>query len=495
MIEGVGRLPLAGLDRQQQPQLPYHPARFANSLPDGLIHLQPVPDAEYEPTVTDRTVWGVHMQHHIAFIKKGVSTPSVGSPHGGRSQSRRSFSDEKTNMTRIPSLPEFPFVESGALDTDTLGVEMLDRAPVARARTRDGTEIWVALSNDVARQVVTDPRFSRRAAVDPDGRQIGNAVPDLLISMDGEEHAHVRRLFAKAFTPRMVERMRPWIADLVGELLDAMERKGPPLDLVEYVTAPLPVTVICQLLGVPYDDRDQFMEWTDRMLGDTGFTREEIAEGIGNLQRYMQQLVERKRREPGDDLTTELIGVSEQGDRLTEDQLVKNLFLMLGAGHDTTLKQLSNSLLLLLTRREEYVRLVGCPELIPNAVEELLRFLLLSPSGLPVRVAVEDVDLGGQTIRAGETVAVLHHVANRDPGLYTCPNDLDLGRSDAVKHMSFGAGPHFCLGAPLARLELQTALLQLTQRVPTLRLAVPPAEVEWKEGGLQRGPRILPVEW
>jgi cytochrome P450 len=388
-------------------------------------------------------------------------------------------------------LPEFPFVRSSVPDTDTLGVELAGSAPVVRASYRDGAEIWVALSNHAARQVVTDPRFSRQAALEPDGPKVGNAVPDLLISMDGEEHARARRLFAKAFTPRMVERMRPWVERLVAELLDAIERKGPPLDLVEYFTAPLPVTVICQLHGVPYADRDQFMAWTDRMLGDTGFTQEEIAEGIGNLQRYMRQLVERKRAEPGDDLTTELIGVGG----ITEDQLVNNLFLMLGAGHDTTLKQLSNSLLLLLSRRHEYLRLVENPGLVPGAVEELLRYLLLSPTGMLVRVAVEDVELGGELVRAGETVAVLHHVANRDPALFECPNELDLTRPDANKHLSFGAGPHFCLGAPLARLELTTALTQITRRLPGLRLAVPAAEVPWKEGGLQRGPRALPVEW
>nr|AHE14848.1 putative cytochrome P450 hydroxylase [uncultured bacterium] len=393
-------------------------------------------------------------------------------------------------------LPEFPFVRSSAPDTDELGVQLLATAPVVRARLRGGThEIWVALSNDTARRVVTDPRFSRQVALEPDGPKIGNAVPDLLISMDGEAHTNARRLFAKAFTPRMVERMRPWVEGLVGDLLDGVERKGPPLDLVEHFTAPLPVTVICQLLGVPYADRGQFMDWTDRMLGDTGFTPGEIAEGIGNLQQYMRQLVDRKRSEPGEDLTTELIAVSDRGARLTEDQLVNNLFLMLGAGHDTTLKQLSNSLMLLLTRREQYARLVDDPGLIPNAVEELLRYLLLSLTGMLVRVAVEDVELGGQTIRAGETVAVLHHVANRDPAVHRCPNELDLARPEAGKHLSFGAGPHFCLGAPLARLELTTALSRITRRLPGLRLAVPPADVPWKEGGLQRGPAALPVEW
>ncbi|MFD9698066.1 cytochrome P450 [Lentzea sp. NPDC059081] len=397
--------------------------------------------------------------------------------------------------TRCP-MPEFPFVLTAASDTDEQGVTLLADGPVARARLRDTDhEIWVALGNDAARQVVTDPRFSRQVALEPDGPKIGNAIPDLLISMDGPEHARARRLFAKAFTPRMVERMRPWIENLVTGLLDAVERQGPPLDLVEHFTVPLPVTVICQLLGVPYDDRGKFMDWTDRMLGDTGFTREEIGEGIGNLQRYMRELVASKRETPGDDLTTELIAVTDEGSRLTEEQLVNNLFLMLGAGHDTTLKQLSNSLVLLLTRREEYARLVERPALIPNAVEELLRYLLLSPSGLLVRVAVEDVDLCGTLVRAGETVAVLHHVANRDPQSYHCPQDLDLSRVDAGKHLSFGAGPHFCLGAPLARLELVTALTEITRRLPGLRLAVDPAEVPWKEGGLQRGPATLPVQW
>ena len=398
-------------------------------------------------------------------------------------------------MTQTCPIPEFPFVRSSALDTDELGIELMSSAPVVRARLRDGAEIWVALSNLAARQVVTDSRFSRRAALEPDTPRIGNAIPDLLISMDGEEHTKARRLFAKAFTPRMVERMRPWIEGLVSDLLDEIVRKGPPLDLVEHLTAPLPVTVICQLLGVPYADRGQFMDWTDRMLGDTGFTPQEIDDGIDNLQRYVRRLVELKRREPAEDLTTELIGVTESGYRLTEDQLVNNLFLMLGAGHDTTLKQLSNSLLLLLCRREEYVRLAENPGLIPNAVEELLRYLLLAPTGLLVRVAIEDVDLAGQLIRAGETVAVLQHVANRDPRVFDCPNEVDLTRRDANKHLSFGAGAHFCLGAPLARLELRTALFELTQRLPGLRLAVPRSEVPWKEGGLQRGPRTLPVEW
>jgi cytochrome P450 len=133
--------------------------------------------------------------------------------------------------------------------------------------------------------------------------------------------------------------------------------------------------------------------------------------------------------------------------------------------------------------------------MIPNAVEELLRYLLLSPTGLLIRIAVEDVELGGRQIRAGEGVAVLHHVANRDPKAFHDPNTLDLTRRDAAKHMSFGAGAHFCLGAPLARLELQTALRQLTRRFPTLRLAVPLSKVRWKEGGLHRGPQALPVEW
>jgi cytochrome P450 len=399
-------------------------------------------------------------------------------------------------MTRTRAVPDFPFVDSAALDTDELGVELLERGPVVRAKLRDGTEIWVALSNEAARRVVTDQRFSRKAAVEPGGVRMGNAVPDLLISMDGEEHARTRRLFGKAFTARTVERMRPWIEELVASLLDEMVAKGPPVDLVEHFTAPLPVTVICQLLGVPYVDRGQFMDWTDRMLGDTRFSRDEIDEGIANLQQYMRRLVALKRHQPGDDLTTELIAVSDDTDGvLTEGQLVNNLFLMLGAGHDTTLKQLSNSLFLLLSRPTEYTRLVENPELVPNAVEELLRYVLLSPTGMLVRIAVEDVDLAGTRIRAGEGVAVLHHVANRDPSLFECPNELDLARREANKHMSFGAGSHFCLGAPLARLELRTALLQLTRRLPGLRLAVAPADVPWKEGGLHRGPRKLPVFW
>ncbi|MFI1865901.1 cytochrome P450 [Streptomyces jumonjinensis] len=397
-------------------------------------------------------------------------------------------------MTQATAHHGFPFVRDAGAAHDPDGERLMRDAPVVRAQLPDGTPIRVALTLRACRQVLTDPVFSRRAALEPGAPQVapGLALPSMLTSMDGEDHARTRRLITRAFTPRLVEGMRPWITDLVNELLDTAERRPGPVDLVEQLTLPLPVKVICRLLGVPYEDQDRFRGWTDALLSHGG-SAEQVREAYGRIQEYLRELTAAKREHPGEDLTSALTRVSDETGQLPEEHLVNNLQLVLVAGHDTTLNQLSNSLIALLAERERYALLCARPELVDNAVEELLRHLLLTRAGTLIRVATKDTELGGTTIRAGEGVIALQHVANRDPEGFADPDRLDLARTDTTGHLAFGAGPHFCVGAQLARLEMSTALSLVTRRFPAMRLAVPAGSLRWKENSLVRGPETLPV--
>ncbi|WP_188317104.1 cytochrome P450 [Solihabitans fulvus] len=378
-----------------------------------------------------------------------------------------------------------------------MGGRLLATAPITRARLASGVEVWVALGHDVVRSVLTDTRFSRTASLDPAAPRVapGLDIPDVLVTMDGAEHARVRKLLTKAFTPRMIEQLRPSIEATVEDLLDEVERHGPPIDLVEHFTMPLPVRTICQLLGVPYEDQERFRDLSDRTRSSTAYSLEEVLTATFQLQQYMRDLVAAKREHPADDLTSELATAADERGTLTEDQLVKNLLLVLIAGFDTTLNQLSNSVVALLRRPAQFEQLRQEPGLVPGAVEELLRFLMLSPTGMLIRIATDDLDLGGERIRAGEGVLALANVANRDPAVFDDPEELDLTRVGASRHLSFGAGPHFCFGAQLARQELQSAITGLLRRFPTLRAAGPLEDIPWKEGLLLRGPKSVLVEW
>ncbi len=385
-----------------------------------------------------------------------------------------------------PSAPvEFPFIRSPSTPDDPGGMALMRGSPVVRARLPHGTEIWVALSHAAVCQVFADPRFSRRAALEPSAPQVPPvSMPGMLISMDDPEHARTRRLMLKAFTPQMVEGLRPWLEMLVEDLLDDLARQPQPADLVEHLTMPLPVQVICQLLGVPYQDQDLFRSWIEALLNTSQVAMEQ-------LRTYLARLVDLKREHPAADLISALAKLGE----LSHDQVIDNVLLLLVAGHETTQNQLSNSLIALLGERSQYVRLAEDPSLVPNATEELLRYLVLTPAGALVRIATEDIELGGSLIKAGEGVIPVQHTANRDPAVFRDPDRLDLARTDVAAHLAFAAGPHFCLGAQLARMELNVALERLVVRFPDLRLALPESQLSWKAGGIVRGPASLPVTW
>jgi cytochrome P450 len=313
--------------------------------------------------------------------------------------------------------------------------------------------------------------------------------------MDPPEHTRLRKLVARAFTNRRIEQLRPRVAALVDELLEAMEALPRPVDLVEHFSLPLPVQVICELLGVPAADRGTFHTWSDTLMGD--WTRDPVKTraAFEGLSGYLAQLIATKRAAPADDLMSALIAARDEQDKLSERELVMLCLALLIAGHETTANQINMFLLTLLQYPDELARLRADPDAIPQAVEELMRFVQLGDGGASLpRVTTAEVELGGVTIPAGAAVLPALGAANRDPGVFADPDRLDLSRIEN-QHLGFGAGVHHCLGAQLARMELQEALRGLLRRMPDLRIAVSDSELRFKPSMIIRSLEALPVTW
>jgi nocardicin N-oxygenase len=280
----------------------------------------------------------------------------------------------------------------------------------------------------------------------------------------------------------------------MDQLLDDLERHGKPADLVEIVAVQLPIIIICDLLGVSPADQDRFRRVSSVVLATGGPTRQEIIAASQELAGYLAELIAQRREQPGDDLLSALVQARDEEDKLSEPELVQLGVNLLFAGYETTANQVANFAYVLLTDRPQWNRLLADRTLVPNAVEELLRWIPLAASGGFARIATEDVELSGVLVKKGEAVFAKTHAANRDDSVFGCPEQLDLTREE-IPHMTFGHGMHRCLGAQLARLELQVALDALLTRYPNLALAMPAEEVEWKTGVLLRGPETLPVTW
>jgi cytochrome P450 len=344
------------------------------------------------------------------------------------------------------------------------------------------------------RLVLGDARFGRAAAVGRDEPRTRPEAPGGILSMDPPDHTRLRRLVAKAFTARRVEQLRPRTQEIADDLVDHLVAGGAPADLVDRFALPLPVTVICELLGVPVDDRHLFQDWANTLLSTSSKTAEQIGQAYGEFAGYLARLIAVRRTDLRDDLLSALITARDEHDKLSEGELVEMCITLLTAGHETTASQIPNMVYVLLRRPAALDQLRDKPELIPAAVEELMRWIPLTDGATFARYAKEDTEVGGVLVRAGEPVLAVLVAANRDPSVFPEPDEIDFTRAE-LPHVGFGHGVHHCLGAPLARLELQVALSTLLRRLPGLRLAVPEDEVPWKPGRLVRAPLHLPVAW
>ncbi|MFD6392264.1 cytochrome P450 [Nocardia sp. NPDC060259] len=371
--------------------------------------------------------------------------------------------------------------------------------PVHRVRFPDDVVRWVVVGYAEARLALADPRLSKdiatATAILHDKRRTiptdPNAVALLthMLSTDPPGHTRLRKLVNKAFTTRQVAALRPRIEQITEELLDAMAGAD-DVDLMEAFANPLPVTVICELLGVPFDDRDDFQAWTRALVGVVG-EEEHRPAAAAAMAKYLSELVRAKQTKPADDLLSELVLADDDGDRLTDPELVAMAFLLLVAGHETTVNLIGNGVNALLRSPDQWQALCADPAGVPAAIEEFLRFD--GPVDMAtVRYTAEPIALGGTEIPAGEIVYVALAAANRDPARFTDPDALAVD-GHPTGHLAFGHGIHFCVGAPLARLEAEIAFTALLRRFPGLRLAESATTVRWQTSTLIRGLLELPV--
>ncbi|MEV7567749.1 cytochrome P450 family protein [Streptomyces tanashiensis] len=382
-----------------------------------------------------------------------------------------------------------------------------EHAPVHRTTLPSGVEAWLVTRYADARQALADQRLSKNPAHHDESPHAkgktgipGERKAELmthLLNIDPPDHTRLRRLVSKAFTPRRVAEFAPRVQELTDRLIDSFVARG-SADLIHEFAFPLPIYAICDLLGVPPEDQDDFRDWAGMMIRHGGGPRGGVARSVKKMRGYLAELIHRKREEPGDDLISGLIKASDHGEHLTENEAAAMAFILLFAGFETTVNLVGNGLYALLRHPEQRARLqaslaAGETGLLETGVEELLRFD--GPVEMATwRYATRALTIGGQEIPAGDPVLVVLAAADRDPERFDGPDVLDLARRDN-QHLGYGHGIHYCLGAPLARLEGQTALATLLTRLPDLRLAADPAELRWRGGLIMRGLRTLPVEF
>ncbi|MEU1692200.1 cytochrome P450, partial [Streptomyces hirsutus] len=339
--------------------------------------------------------------------------------------------------------------------------------------------------------------FSRKAVI---GRNFPRMTPEPIVQdeainvMDPPGSSRLRSLVSKGFAPRHMEHMERRVQHVVDELLDRMTKHGSPADLMEHLAGPLPLTTICEVLDIPEADRSQLRAHARTMM-DTGLdNRDNAVKSKAELRSYFATLTAQRRKDPGDDLISTLATARDGDEILNDRELTVMAMVLLITGQDTTTYEIGNIVYTLLSRPEELAMLRSRPELFPQAIEELLRFIPFRKGvGIP-RVALEDVELGGVTIRQGDIVHVSYLTANRDDRKFDRPDELDLERT-TPPHMTFGWGGHHCLGAPLASAEIRMAVGSLLERFPGLKLAKPADEVRWNTTSIWRFPLALPVAW
>jgi cytochrome P450 PksS len=374
-------------------------------------------------------------------------------------------------------------------------------APVYNMRLSDGRNAWLVTRYDDVAAVLKDGRIvkDKRTALSPEQAARQPWVPSMLrsiernmLDVDPPDHTRLRALVQGAFTPRLIENLRGRICELTDELLDAAQTKG-RMDLIRSYALPLPMTIIADMLGVPPRERRRFHRWSSTIVTTvpTNWGMFRALPALLSFLRYIRKMVKARRIAPTDDLVSALVQAREAGDKLSEDELLAMVALLLIAGHETTVNLIGNGMLALLNHQDQLDRLRNDPALIKPAIEELLRFDGPLETATE-RFANEDVEIGGATIPRGEMVLAVLASANRDERQFPQPDQLDLSR-EPNRHLAFGLGAHYCLGAPLARLEGQIAIRTLLERLPDLSLAVPPAALRWRRGLVLHGLEALPV--
>ncbi|MEV6398573.1 cytochrome P450 [Streptomyces sp. NPDC051907] len=398
-------------------------------------------------------------------------------------------------MPQDSAVRSYPPPRRSATDLPQEYARLRGQCPAAEVVMPSGDGAYLFTRYDDVRTVLSDARCSRAATVLPKSPKLTKAPFDAggLFTMDPPEHTRLRSLVSGAFTPRRTELLRPRIQELADGLLDAMAERGGPVDFNDAFAFPYPVAVICELLGVPFADRERFREWSDAILSLTAHTPQQMLEHKLALVGYLQQLVAEKRKEPGEDLLSALVEVRDEEGPLTEHELITMAMTLLIAGHETTVGVLGTSVFTLLRHDGGMGLVPDAPEDLAVLVEELLRINPIGDGG-PLRVTTAEIEVAGATVPAGSAVIGAICSANRDERRFPDADRFDPARRGAP-HLAFGHGPHYCLGAPLARAELQIALASLARRFPALRLAVPVAEVRMHTGLLVNRLESLPVTW
>jgi cytochrome P450 len=400
-------------------------------------------------------------------------------------------------MTTHSEPVTYPFSEPDRLVVHPRYGELREQGKLERVQLPFGKPTWLATRHEDVKIVLGDPRFSREKALGEDEPRILSFThrPDSILTMDPPGHTRLRKAVARAFTKRRIETIRPRTQQIVDELLDEMVAAGDTADLVRRFALAVPMMVICELLGGPYEDRHKFHRWSEILAStrSSKHTKEDIAQADKELRDYLAELVDTKRANPGDDLLSVLVETEQTDDPLTQDEIVGLAWSVLLAGFEITTNMLVNSVYLLLTNPDQREQLVHEAGLLEKAVEELLRFVPLTVGSFFPRMALEDVELSGTLVRKGETVLPSTLAANRDEAVFPNADQLDFHR-DSNAHLTFSYGIHHCLGAPLARMELQVAIGTLLRRFPGLRL-VAEHELPWRSGSILRGPSSLLVTW
>jgi cytochrome P450 len=392
-------------------------------------------------------------------------------------------------VSPFPAVKANPATPSGALYENS--------EPIFRVRFPSGHEGWLVTRYEDARMVLSDTRFTRAlyydgapCLVQPGDFSTGERS---IVNLDPPDHTRLRRLAAQAFTARRIAALRPLIQRFADELLAAMADQAQPVDVVEQFAFPLPTAVMCEILGVPFAGRERFRRWSQVLVTPLAYTPALVEQARTEGAQDMTELVAGKRARPGEDILSALVHAQEGDDRLTDAEVIDLGTQLLFAGHETTVTLISTGLVLLCTHPDQLAALRADPGLAPGAVEEIMRYDGPVENSL-VRMALEDVEVAGTVVRKGEGVVAMMSAANRDPRVFPEPKRFDIKRRDATQ-LGFGHGVHFCLGAPLARLTAEIALVGLLSRFPALDLAIPPEEVVWRPPMSSRGPVALPVTW